>query len=689
MAFTSSQPRPSHAGPDRLTLSLLGGFRLSCRGEELRLRNRKARAVLACLALAPSGEETRERLVGLLWSESPEEKARASLRQVVHELRETLPAGALRPERLGLLLDRAAFEIDVDQVGATLLAGGVHPILREMPRPLEALLDGLEDLDPAFRVWLLARRQTLHERCARRLEALLAEGDGPQRRIVAQALLNLDPTHEEACRQAMAAAIEAGDVSGALRTYEALWNVLGDEFDMEPSPATQELVAAIKSGRLAPPEPPVALAPPAARAAAQPLAVPSAAPLPPRAAPARLLLLIEPFAAHGVPEERGHLVHGFRHDLIACLARFREWFVMDGGTPPDGAAMLNRVSSRYSVGGTAYQAGTRISLVLTLRDTDSGIVAWSERMDLGLENWFEAQNQLVRGIAMSLTGQISAARLSSIAGRGDVSLAAHDRWLLGQSVIRRFSPEHWDRARALFAESLAEDPHFSPSYSSLAQLDNVEHIVNPGVWRERAREQRSLEMARRAVQCDPMDSRAQLCLGWSLAMARQHERAGTHMQLACELNPNDSWTLISAALFHAFAGNHGDAARLAAESLEMTLAPGQTHWGYQVTIAYLRGHDQAAIQACDLAEDVIRTLPAWRAAALCNLGDAEGASHHAARYFEKLRAAWRGDSPPTEDTMGRWLLHLYPIHKAETWERLRQGVVGAGIPDAGLRHNEW
>jgi DNA-binding SARP family transcriptional activator/TolB-like protein len=661
---------------NRLSMSLLGGFRLETAGQELRLRNRKARAVLACLALSATGEETRERLVGLLWSESSEEKARASLRQVVHELRAVLPADVLVAERLSLKLDLKAFDIDVEQVKRAVDNNMVHAALLARTQPIEALLEGLEDLDPAFNVWLLARRQALQDQCARQLELALA-ADTPHQRMFAQALLNLDPTHEEACRQAMMAAVSEGNVSGALRTYEALWNILGEDFDMEPSLATQKLVADIKSGKLVPGQRSV------------PTIQLPATPLQPRSTGSRFLLLVETFAAHGVPEERGYLVQGFRHDLVACLARFREWFVMDGGALPDHAAAVDRVSGRYSIGGTAYQAGHRISLVLTLRDGETGIVAWSERIDVGLDTWFEAQNQLVRGIAMSLTGQISAARLSTIAARKDVSLAAHDRWLLGQSVIRGFSPEHWSRARALFIESIGEDPNFSSSYSSLAQLDNVEHIVNPGVWRDRAREERSLEMARRAVQSDPMDSRAHLCLGWSLAMMRQYDRAGTHMQLACELNPNDTWTLISAALFHSFCGGHVEAMRLASEALDSMFAPSRTYWGYQVTIAYLRGDDRATIAACDQAEDVIRTLPAWRAAALYNLGDSEGARRDAGNYFSKVREAWRGSTPPTRNLMGRWLLHLYPISTAENWERLRQGVVGAGIPDADLHHDDW
>jgi hypothetical protein len=45
-----------------------------------------------------------------------------------------------------------------------------------------------------------------------------------------------------------------GDVAGALGIYNKLWHLLDRDYDMEPSPATQQLVAEIKSGVYPPPE---------------------------------------------------------------------------------------------------------------------------------------------------------------------------------------------------------------------------------------------------------------------------------------------------------------------------------------------------------------------------------------------------------------------------------------------------
>ena len=74
----------------RLSVSLVGRPSDHVRRPAIELRTRKASAVLSYLALTETKHESRERLVGLLWSRSDEEKARASLRQVVRELRTAL-----------------------------------------------------------------------------------------------------------------------------------------------------------------------------------------------------------------------------------------------------------------------------------------------------------------------------------------------------------------------------------------------------------------------------------------------------------------------------------------------------------------------------------------------------------------------------------------------------------------------
>lgn len=669
-----------------LAMTVLGRVRASVAGHEVRIRSRKAMAVLAYLALEEGGGATRERLVGLLWSESEEEKARASLRQVVHELREVLQFAGFR----GLQADRTAVVLDYNAVGSDLRdilnsveAGGTHPLILDVPRLAETLLPGMDDLDPAFRVWLLTRRQGLHDRMVRALEPRLRQ-DGlarDVRRDAARAVLQLDPTHEEACRHLMQDSARDGDAIGALRRYEALWRILADDYDTEPAAATQQLVADIKLGRLDPPTP--APAPPAAPAASIPVLAEGHPPAP------RLALLVEPFAGGSIGQDEAHLVQGFRYDLIARLVRFREWFVVDGPVFPPVSQTATRVSARYRISACAYQSGERVGLVLVLAEQDSGIFVWSERLELKLDGWFDAQQHILRRITVALNMHVSSARLARLSAEPDVTLEGYDGWLRCRQMLLSFSPVDWDRAFGMMEEMSARTPGFAPTFCNLAQLDNVAHIIRPGVRRDPAREQRALANARRAVELDPTDSRSQLCLGWSLAMVGRHAQAEVRMRLALELNSDDAMLLMSLALFHAFEGQHRAAEALGRQSLEATLVPTRTHWAYEVTNAFLRGDDGAALDACDRAEDVILTLQAWRAAALHNLGRQHEAEAAAERFLRTVSENWYSPGPPTSEAVTSWLLHLYPIRRSDEWERLRAGVAGAGLATEGAAHGAW
>jgi DNA-binding SARP family transcriptional activator/TolB-like protein len=681
----------------RLSVSLVGRLTLRFNGRLVELRTQKAGAVLSYLALTETKHESRERLVGLLWSRSDEEKARASLRQVVRELRaafEDAGCGGFVAGRLSIHLDADKVEVDVESIVRAAEGGKVHPLLLNTPRLDERILEGMDDLDPSFRVWVLAKRQTIHDRLMRSLGAGLVATDveAGARNEIATAIVNLDPTHEEACCHLMQAHAEQGDVAGALRLYKVLWNLLDRDYGMEPSPVTEELVARIKLGEFEQV---------AAKANAQgagdrralqagnagadrvvPLPVADARP------PAKTCLVLRPFAMHGIDRDHTHLVQGFHQHLAASLVRFREWSVVDRAPATVGRAAPD-LAPQYCIETTAYQAGAEINMVMVLRDDTTGIYVWSESFRLGLNNWFEAQQRIIRRIAMSLNVQLSAERLMRLAGEPDVSLDMHDRWLRGQSLMAKFDQASWQRAVTIFLEAIRENPAFSPCYSSLVQINNIEHFVHPGFLRDRDKANTTLELAKKAVQLDPVDSRAHLCYGWSNVMALRENEAAPHMELACELNDNDPWTLLSCALYCAFCGSIDQARLRAGQSLALSLAPSYLEWGYHGIIRFLCGDYVGALEACDRAHGVIQTLPAWRAVALFELGQPAVAREEAQRFLNGIRSFWVGSTAPTDHAMTRWLLQAHPISVRRRWEALRDGLRGAGLPVEGVAQLSW
>jgi DNA-binding SARP family transcriptional activator len=236
-----------------LRISVLDGLAVSLGNQEVPVGNRKARALLAYLALAPGMRETRERLVGLLWSETEEAKARGSLRQLLHILRETFHREGipgLSADKDHIRLDQSVIATDLECAIASVDRGDPADALLGEPRVTELLLRGYEDVDPSFGSWLTTKRESVRRQFIRRLEAQLTNhAHRPEvAGRIARALFQMDPTHEIACQHLMRACVAAGNVGGALAAYKQLWQCLEEDYDIEPSAVTQQLVVAIKCG---------------------------------------------------------------------------------------------------------------------------------------------------------------------------------------------------------------------------------------------------------------------------------------------------------------------------------------------------------------------------------------------------------------------------------------------------------
>ena len=685
MVLTTNAPRDG-PGP-ALSLRVFGAVSASVADRQIRIKTRKSSAVLAYLALNEALRETRERLVGLLWSETDEERARGSLRQTLRELRVLfLEAGyeGFRTDRLAIEFDPQTIDVDLWTVLREAEAGQAHPILLNRPHLIETMLEGFEDLDPSYRVWLLAKRQTIHGRLLRALEAALRDesSDPNDRGKVAAGIINVDPTHEEACRVLMRMKAAAGDVSGALKIYNGLWELLDVDYDMEPAAATQQLVAEIKSGTLEPtaapnaPTEPTKDEPNYSRGSAD--RGRAKATIQPRAA--KIELALAPFETDAVQPDKLHLVHGFRRHLIASLVRFREWYVTDRAAPLGAGSSELTVSGRYAVEAAAYQTGGSVNMILTLRQENTNHYIWSDSFELKLDNWFETQRRIVKRLTMALNVNLSAERLMRLAGHSDLPLDIHDLWLRGQSAFLSFDPALRREASDAFAELIRVAPNFSPAYSNLAQLINTEHIAFPGLLRSRDNEEKALELSRNAVQLDPVDSRAHLCTAWSYAMSRQYGPAVEHAQLASQLNDNDAWTLISSAHVFAYCADFQRARELSQESFGISPTPSRTQWDFLAKNRFLWGDYDACLAAAAASHDLLIALPAWTAAAHFHAGHRREATHDADRFLSLIRTRWYGALRPTDENIVRWFLHQYPMSRIEDWERLREGLEGAGLP---------
>jgi len=670
-------------------IALLHNFGLWKQGDTIALKSQKGKAILAYLALSGAARETRDRISDLLWSEVGIEKARTSLRQVIHSLKNTLgsPKRAFfHATRSEISIDLEHFDVDILTILHKLDRNEIDDQLLASKRIAESLLVGFDDLDPEFRVWLAIQRQTLHDQIMVKLETIM---DVPKLRPselkkTCQALLNLDPTHEGSCLQLMRIYANEGDIASALRVYKSLWNILDEEYGMEPSPTVQELAATLKLGGLS--DEPVAIdeniAPSDTSSDLQQV-IASFANKPfvtARERTQKLLIAVEPFEAVGAPSEESYILQGFRHELIACLIRFRDWTVIDLKTAHTANTFAVPGLSQYTISTSVYAHNGTLTLVLTLLENATGIYIWSDRFELGLNTWFLVQNAIVRRMALALNANLSAERLIRASEQPDVSLEIYDRWLRAEALLGSFKGENHQQAAVILRSIIETTPGFPDAYFSLVVIENTRHLVNPGVIRSLTQLQKGLTLAKTAVQLDPLDSHGHLCLAWSLAMTGQYEQAAYSYAYACNLNENDPWTLISSAHGLASCGQPEQALELAEQSAALDLQPSPAHWGYQSIIRFLGGDYQASVAAAERAQNAPLTVSAWQTAALYHLNRHDEAAAQAESLVDLIRSRWTAPDKPDTLAITRWLLQCTPLKRSEDWYRLQSGLQGAGLP---------
>ena len=206
---------------------------------------RKHLALLVYLARSPRGR-ARDHLMGLLWPEKDQDKARHSLNEALRVLRRVL-GDALVTEGDVVRIEASAIATDLD-------AG--NP-----PEAAGPFLEGFAVPDaPEFEDWLAREREPLRatslEALSRSAERALAEGDLRAARESAERALALDPQHEPALRALMRAYALDGVRQLALEAYERTRATLERDLGAQMEPATQELARRLRAGdvvRVSPP----------------------------------------------------------------------------------------------------------------------------------------------------------------------------------------------------------------------------------------------------------------------------------------------------------------------------------------------------------------------------------------------------------------------------------------------------
>jgi DNA-binding SARP family transcriptional activator/TolB-like protein len=587
MAGTAIRPAPNTppSGPSGqvvLRLRLIGQMEAwTITSENVLPAGRKTRALLAVVALSNPRPALRGRLAELLWSRRPEEQARASLRQEIHRLLETLsPTGTeiIQVTRDHLSLRSGVVWVDVEEVMRA---------TTEQPASL-SLLDGdlLEDLDgidPTFDAWLTTERERLRDRARNVAEALLRDSAEPEAAIpAAQRLLQIDRAHEGAWRALMRAHAARGERGMAIQAYDRCRAVLADLLDAAPSQETQRLLAEIRGpyGSRIPMrqqlQPPASVQgdanarphQPAPDSSDEPVAV-----LEPKQdlhnARGGAHVGVMPMQLVGVSEEEAHLAPGLAEEITTALARFRWMFVVSSSSlgrfaaeSRDETAIRRTFGIDFLVDGSIQRVRNRLRITVRLLDLRAGSqVVWARRFDRQSNDLLSLQDEIASEVVAQIDPEILLIEAQRSAARPPIDSTAYDLMLRAIPLLGRMDRHQFMLAGEHLQHAITLEPDYAAAYAWYAYWRVF--LVGQG-WSDNPRGtiEEAGVLAERAIVLDPYDARALTIAGHVRAFLhhRLREALALH-ERALSLNPNLAMAWALSAVSYAYLGDPEEAER--------------------------------------------------------------------------------------------------------------------------------
>jgi TolB-like protein/DNA-binding SARP family transcriptional activator len=687
-----------------LTLNLFGAPAITAGGAPLpgRATHGRRLALLALLACTRGRSLRRDRAMGLLWPESPTDRARAQLSDDLYILRSGLGEDVVRSAGDEIALNADAIRSDVAEFERLLEEEQPEQAVALVAGPL---LDGFHLSDsPEFERWLDGERARLAARYAAALESLAeaaeAAGDfgtasGWWRRLAAH-----DPFCGRITLRLMRALDANGDRAGAIRHARVHTVLLREELDAAPTP---EVVRFAERLRVDPPTRPApepagaqvtpahaleaageaddaAVRPPTrpepvsrtglagrsafryATAAIALLALTiiavraltDATPQASRSAPSIAVL---PFVNLSAAPDNAYFSDGLTEQIIATLggveglhvaARTSSFRLRDRAL--DVRAIGDTLGVATVLEGSVRREGNRLRVTAQLIDAATGYHLWTEEYDRLPEDIIDVQAEIAGAIARALRLQLAQAPHTAPAP----DLEAYDLYLRALYLRNSLKPDELRQALQFFDRAIARESTFARAYAGKASVVAPAILFGYIPHEEGMSELRAL--VDRALELDPALGEAHTALGivrlfwdWDWAGAERSLRR------AVALNPSDAHAHHHLANYFNVMGLLEDA--LAARSRSLELDPLNPRTVAVLAADYLRVGDHE--RALELYRRVLKLDPVhplllgsgpWLPGGPGNVYEAQGRHQEAVDEYARL-ATLRGATPAEVDAL--------------------------------------
>lgn len=563
-------------------------------------------ALLALLASARGRAVSRDKLIALMWPESPTDRARHQLSDDLYILRTALGEDAVRSVGDELSLNPGAIVSDAEMFERLLDEGRHEAAVELFAGPL---LDGFHLPDSVeFEQWLDVERTRLGRRYAAALESLAEQSEAKGEFAAAvswwRRLAEHDPLNGRITLRLMRALDAAGHRADALKHARTHAVLLREEFDAEPDP---EVMAFAERLRLAPrarsaPEPDPIRATTSHSHDAESVAPIRNVPDGTRrrwgyALAATLLLVVAiiamrgttgrtlatpplarsvgvlPFVNMSADPANAYFSDGLSEQIITALshldglrvaARTSSFALRDRSL--DVRAIGDTLGVAAVLEGSVRREGNTLRVTAQLIDAATGYHIWSGEYDREPEDVFAVQQEIARAIAGALDLRLT--RDSAASASRQPGFEAYDLYLRGLYHRNSLAADALRHAMNYFDSAIALEPEFALAYAAKAT------VVGPLVFfghvprDEGLREFRALTA--RALELDPNVGEAHAALGLlRLFFDWEWDAAEQALRRAIELNPSDPHAYHHLANYQRAIGHMDEALRTRAHAVAL------------------------------------------------------------------------------------------------------------------------
>ncbi len=275
---------------------------------------------------------------------------------------------------------------------------------------------------------------------------------------------------------------------------------------------------------------------------------------------ARRGILILPFANRSQAEDIGFFCEGIADEVITALSGLGSLRVISRGSAMqiapqnrDLRSLGKQLNVNYVLQGSVQKSGERLRISAQLPSTRSGELLWATKWDSTMDQVFEIQETIARGVVSALAIQLDERQDAQLANRPIPDVRAYEYYLRARQLIYQYTAEALNQALdylRLGADIIGENLHITAAMGYVYwQFHNAGIDPDPG----------HLQQARRCVdrlfEMDANSPDAHRLLGLvNMQEKGDIQTSVKHLKIALKASPNDTDTLLWLPLLYGFAG---------------------------------------------------------------------------------------------------------------------------------------